>query len=314
MVRLISRDRKGPILTPSSIPCLRGLPTLNLTQGCAHGCIYCYIQGYCHYPGPDEVVLFGNTADLVRDELHRKRRLPQRVYFSPSSDAFQYLPAVQDLAYETMAVLLRSGVEVAFLSKGAVADRFVELFAGFPGRVFAQIGITTLDAVLCRRLEPRAASTEQRVRAIARLIGAGVATTARLDPLVPGVTDTDASFHALLGELKEAGTTQVAASYLFLRHPFGASLAAELESLCPGLGGAGEWSYARFRQGTGGRMCDEPYRRERFAALAGIARSYGMALNVCVCKNPWHEGEGCLIAGPGVGVDRVGDPLLPGMA
>jgi len=111
-------QRKGPILTPSSLPCLSDMPTINITEGCAHGCVYCYTQGYTNYPGAGRVVVFDNIPELVRTELPRKRRKPSRVYFSPSSDAFQPLQAVQAVTYETMSMLLHAGVEVAFLTKG----------------------------------------------------------------------------------------------------------------------------------------------------------------------------------------------------
>ena len=140
MVEVIRRKRRSPILTPSSIPCLKSLPTINITQGCALGCAYCYIQGYAQYPGPDRVILFENTAELVKDELSRKRRPPARVYFSPSSDAFQYLPEVQEVAAATMTVLLNAGVEVSFLTKGFISERFLRLFASAPQLVFSCAG------------------------------------------------------------------------------------------------------------------------------------------------------------------------------
>ena len=92
MVKVVRKHRKPPILTPSSIPCLKNLPTINITQGCALGCTYCYIRSYRSYPGLESVVLFENTAEVLGEELTKKRHRPTRVYFSPSSDAFQYLP------------------------------------------------------------------------------------------------------------------------------------------------------------------------------------------------------------------------------
>jgi hypothetical protein len=36
-VRLI--ERRGAVLTPSGLACLAGVPTVNITAGCAHGCV-----------------------------------------------------------------------------------------------------------------------------------------------------------------------------------------------------------------------------------------------------------------------------------
>ena len=68
-LEVVRRHRKSPILTPSSLPCLRWLPTVNVTKGCGLGCTYCYVRAYPGYPGANRVVLFDNTADLVREEL-----------------------------------------------------------------------------------------------------------------------------------------------------------------------------------------------------------------------------------------------------
>jgi len=99
-------------------------------------------------------VLFENTPELVAKELGRRRRKPRRAYFSPSSDAFQYLPQVQDVSFRTMTVLLSADVGVSFLTKGFVTERFLDLFADRSALVFAQIGLATLDLSLIHISEP----------------------------------------------------------------------------------------------------------------------------------------------------------------
>jgi DNA repair photolyase len=217
MVTLEPRLRKGKVLTPSAIPCLQRLPTVNVTLGCAHGCGYCYIQGYANYPGDEQIVLFTNTAGLIRAELQSMRRRPTRVYFSPSSDAFQYQPEVREVSLESMKVLLEAGVEVAFLTKGFLTAESYELFARHPGKVFAQIGITTMDQKLSKQIEPRAAPPRMRVAAISRLMELGIAVRPRLDPLIPDITDTSANLDMLFGELQPIGVRTASASFLFVR-------------------------------------------------------------------------------------------------
>ncbi|MHC4695656.1 MAG: hypothetical protein ACYTFA_02815 [Planctomycetota bacterium] len=72
MVELVRRRRRSAVLTPSRIPCLGDVCAINITQGCAVGCGYCYIQGYSGYLGPDKIVLYENTADLLASELRRR--------------------------------------------------------------------------------------------------------------------------------------------------------------------------------------------------------------------------------------------------
>jgi len=293
------RSRGGPILTPSSLPCLSRIPTVNITEGCAHGCAYCYTQGYSNYPGNGRVVLFDNIPELVRAELARKRRLPRRVYFSPSSDAFQPLSEVQEVTYQTMAVLLAAGVEVAFLTKGVPEDRFLALFANAPLRVFAQIGITTQDDAHRRVFEPWAASPGRRLALVESLTRIGVVTTARLDPLIPDVTDSDANLAPLLTELVGRGVLHVAASYLFLRPGISRTLTKALRSIALPPGAMAGWAWRVFAGGVGGgRMIPAQERCRRFTRLRNLAAVRGIELHVCACKNPdVPAAEGCQIAG-----------------
>ena len=298
MVELIRRQRKSAVLTPSSIPCLNQVATINISEGCSLGCVYCYIQGYSHYPGQQRVVLFDNTPEMVARELSRKRKKPRRVYFSPSSDAFQYLPEVQEISFKTMQVLLNSGVEISFLTKGFVTEQFVELFRSHADRVYAQVGITSLDRELWRHFEPRTAPPEQRLDAMHQLVGIGVHTTARLDPLIPDVTDTADNLTPLFEALSRIGIKRAAASFLFLRPGFVSETTKRLANFNKPTSHAG-WRYHHFLKGCGGgKVIDAQERYKRFENMRELGRKYGIEVNVCRCKNPDLPSQGCQIAGP----------------
>ena len=66
MIEVHTVDRKSSVLTPSSLACLRHVATINLTAGCAHDCLYCYIRGYGNYPGEARVTLYENTVEKLR--------------------------------------------------------------------------------------------------------------------------------------------------------------------------------------------------------------------------------------------------------
>lgn len=305
MVEIIRRARKPPILTPSRIPCLRQLPTINITEGCALGCTYCYIQGYPHYPEPHRVVLFDNTAEVVERELKRKRHMPSRVYFSPSSDAFQYPPEVQEVTFQTMSVLLDAGVEVSFLTKGFIPERFIRLFASTPALVFAQVGITTLETSLWKRFEPRTSPPLNRLEYLRAIAEAGVTTTVRLDPLFPDVTDTEENLVPLLQCLREAGIRHAAASYIFLRPPFAAKIGEQVNRLGATRAERTPWAYQRFANGCGGgRMIAGEERARRFARLANLGQRFDIHIAPCRCKNPELASTECQIAGPPVSATR----------
>ena len=294
-------ERKTPVLVASKLACLAAVPMVNLTTGCAHGCLYCYAQGYCGYPGRGKVVVYANLLEKLRDELGRKRRRPKTICFSPSSDLFQPVAEVLDLTLDVLEFLFRSGIGVIFLTKGKIPKRHMELLKANASRVRAQIGILTLDRRLLRVVEPHCASPKTRLDQMRQLVEAGVETAARLDPMLPGLTDDPDSLHALCAAVSEAGVKEISASTLFLRPAVIGSLrrrigrSKTLGRLLDGFD-QGKWLKVFRKQGS---ILALPAARRRkiFDWLTAIARQYGIAVHVCGCKNPDIAEGSCNLGG-----------------
>jgi len=295
MVKVTLIDRKSNALTPSSLRCLSNLPTINVASGCAHGCAYCYIRGYSQYPGDDAVAVYRNTAEQVERELQskikRKKPLPRSVYFCPSSDAFMPIEEVLDQSYATMKLLLDHGVGVQFVTKGAIPDRFFDLFAAQPERVAGQVGLTTLDQKLNSAIEPNAAPAERRLGDLARLIDIGVTASLRADPLIHGVTDSDASLDALFAQAAARGVRDVSASYLFLRPAILGSLRRcihdqeLLHRILAPFENASRSCFKGCSQESGGTSLPADLRRTELDRIRRIAERHGLNLRICGCKN-----------------------------
>ena len=168
MTEVIHVARKSAVLTPSSLACLRHVPTVNLTAGCAHECRYCYARGYLTHPGEGKVGFYTNTLAKLQAELPRKRKTPATVYFSPSSDPFQPVPEVLDMAYDVFRFLLESGIGVTFVTKGLIPDRHRDLLAAHAPLVQGRIGVTTLDPAVAAAFEPHAAPPDVRLAQASR--------------------------------------------------------------------------------------------------------------------------------------------------
>ncbi len=295
MVNVRFIERRGAVLTPSGLACLAGVPTVNVTSGCAHGCIYCYGRGYSQYPGEGTVLVYRDTAERIGRELARKRRRPHAVYFSPSCDAFQPVEAILEESYRSMAAVLEVGVE--FVTKGAIPDRFLDLFSRHRGCVSAQVGLTTLDDGLRAALEPGAAPVSDRLRGIARLGEAGVNVSVRADPMTHGVTDAQPGLRDLLAAARERGATDMAASYLFLRPAIAASLKRHIADgslVAQILAPYAEGKRFRLRGGAGGGLAlPEALRRAGFERLRRLAAEHGIHVHVCGCKNPDLTSDRC---------------------
>ena len=224
MVEVIPTERRSAVLSPSSLACLANIPAINLTSGCAHNCLYCYARGYSTYPGEGKVIVYENILDNLKKELNGKRSKPQVIYFSPSCDMFQPIPEVLKLGYSILEFLFSKGIGVAFLTKGHVPDKTLELLLGHADKVRVQIGIITPHDNIRRIFEPNAASIDIRLQLMKRMVAGGIDVEARLMPILPGITDTTDSLDSLFRAIADAGVKRAAISTLFLRPVIAESL------------------------------------------------------------------------------------------
>jgi len=289
MVTLIESDRRSAVLASSSIACLAHMPTINLTSGCAHGCLYCYTRGYSTYPGESKVILYKNTLDKLRTELAHKRTKPPAVYFSPSSDLFQPLPAALELGYRVLEFLFSKNIGVAFLSKGLIPENTMKLLLNHANKVRAQVGIITLDENIQRMFEPNAASLNERIEQMAKLIAGGIIVEARLDPVLPGLTDSHEVLNLLFSTLAKAGVRRAAVSVLFLRPSVVGSLKRNLrndkilQTLLDFYRDAKR--LAIHAEHSSVIALPSARREEIYGRVRSAAEKVGIELLICGCKN-----------------------------
>ena len=301
MVTVTKAKRRSPVLTPSDLPCLKTIPTINLTAGCLHGCLYCYAKGYSQFPGDGRIILYENTLDMLRDEFSRRRTKPEAVYFSPSSDLFQPAPEVLDMAEAIIRFLLGKGVGIAFLTKGHIPDHVLALLSDQAELVRAQIGVITTNEGIARTFEPGAASPNRRLKQIEALVRAGVITEARVDPILPTVTDDPNAMERLFATLRDAGVTRAAIDLLFLRPAVVRSLSRHIaeKDMLEHLLGAFSQPGSQGLSGTGMHTRKLPLdvRRQTFALIRDLASAHGITASICGCENPDLTHDTCNIAG-----------------
>ena len=198
--------------------------SVNPYRGCEHGCIYCFARPSHAFlnlsPGLDfETKLIarpGMGAVLAR-ELSAKAYIVQTVAIGTNTDPYQPIEAKYGVMREVLGVLRDFHHPVAITTKGTLVERDLDILAPMARLGLARVGvsITTLDAGLSRKIEPRAAGPLRRLAMIRRLTDAGVPVRAMIAPVVPGLTDHEVE--PILQAAKDAGA--VAASFIMLRLP-----------------------------------------------------------------------------------------------
>ena len=291
--------RKSAVLTPSDLPCLKGVCSVNISSGCAHGCVYCYSRSYSQAPPEGTVRFYVNALEKMKAEWPRKRKKPERVYFCPSSDLFQPVPEILAAAYEMLAFILEQGARVAITTKGRIPERHLALLSENADRVHVQVGLITHRDDVSAVLEPHAAPVSARIAQAKRLREAGVAVKLRIAPILPGVTDDDETLSALCEIATRCGITDVIINALHLRPVIRRSLERKLppEMLHRLL--------ARYENAeplrVSGRYSQTPLpageRIALFKRAKRIAEEHGLRAHVCGCMNPDISKERCFLAG-----------------
>ncbi len=236
------------------------------------------------------MIVYENVLEKIQTELRRKRVRPKFVYFSPSTDIFQPVDFVLELAYGIFAFLLSVDIGVAFITKGTIPDKHMALFEAHPQRVRAQIGLITLSAEIAALFEPHCAPIDVRLRQIAKLNKSGIETEVRLDPILPGITDDEDQLKALLEALHQAGVKEITLNMLYLRP----ALVEVLRRKIPDAD-MRERLLRRYDHGvkirtSGGKFSQTALpsaeRAEIFGRVIRLAAEQGIKCRGCGCMNP----------------------------
>ena len=198
--------------------------SINPYRGCEHGCVYCFARPSHAFlnlsPGLDfetQLILRPGIAAVLERELRAKNYKVATVAIGTNTDPYQPIEAEHRLMREVLAVLWDFRHPVAITTKGTLIERDIDLLAPMAAAGLLRVGIsvTTLDAELARRMEPRCPAPGRRLAVIRRLSDAGIAVRAMVAPVVPGLTDHE--LEPILSAVQDAGA--VAASYIALRLP-----------------------------------------------------------------------------------------------
>jgi DNA repair photolyase len=116
-----------------------------------------------------------------------------------------------------LEVLDRAGHPVGIVTKSALVLRDLDILARMAERNLAKVAlsVTTLDADLARKMEPRAATPMRRLETLRRLTQAGVPTTVMVAPVIPALNDME--IERILEAARTAGVKE--ARYVLLRLP-----------------------------------------------------------------------------------------------
>lgn len=220
----LARDASKSVISWNSSPDIGFDRAVNPYRGCEHGCIYCYARpthAYLGYsPGLDfetKLTFKPDVAALLEKELRKPGYVAKPLALGSNTDPYQPVERTLKLTRAVLEVLERFGHPVSIVTKSAGVVRDLDILQRMAARGLAKVylSVTTLDPVLARRMEPRAATPERRLAAVSALSAAGVPVGVLAAPMIPGLND--AELEKILERGAKAGAGH--AGYILLRLP-----------------------------------------------------------------------------------------------
>jgi DNA repair photolyase len=241
----------------SALNRVRGMPfewSLNPYMGCVHRCTFCYVRAFelrADRPSGEgygrSIRVKTNVADVLRRELARPSWDGGTVAIGAATDPYQPAEGRYKLTRACLEALCDAANPFAIITRGPMIVRDIDVLAEAARR--AEVGVTfsipTLDTKIWRRTEPGTAPPHQRLRALQRLVDAGIKVGVGMAPILPGISDKPELLAEVVRAARAAGATGVWANLLYLKPGTKEHFLAALERDWPELVPDYERLYAR---------------------------------------------------------------------
>ncbi len=207
-------ERPRSAITYNRSPDLPFDRSINPYRGCEHGCIYCYARPSHAFlnlsPGLDfetRLIARPGIAEVLAQELSRPVYRVAPIAIGTNTDPYQPIDGTHGLMRQILTVLSDFCHPVWITTRGTLIERDIDLIATMAADRLASVSIslTTLDAGLARKMEPRAPAPARRLAMIRALSGAGIPVRVQVSPLIPALTDHE--LESVLEAAAEAGAT-----------------------------------------------------------------------------------------------------------
>jgi DNA repair photolyase len=196
--------------------------SLNPYQGCEHGCTYCYARNSHEYWGfsagldfERKIIVKTDAPELFKKFLEKKSWDASTISISGNTDCYQPAERRYRITRQLLEIALEYKQPIGMITKNALILRDTDILAEMAklNLVSAYMSINSLNEDLRSKMEPRTATSKQRLKVIEELSKAGIPMGVVVAPLVPGLSD-----HEIPSILKAAASAGAkSAGYTIVR-------------------------------------------------------------------------------------------------
>lgn len=202
--------------------------SMNMYQGCEHGCIYCYARNSHEYWGYsagldfERRILVKKTApQLLEAHLKKKSWKAHTIVMSGNTDCYQPAEKEFELTRQCLEVFLKYKHPTAIITKNALILRDLDILKDLTkdNLISVNVSITSLSEDTRRILEPRTATIKRRLKVVEELSKNGIPVNVMLAPIIPSINS-----HEILPMAKavsEAGALSIAHTIVRLNGAIG---------------------------------------------------------------------------------------------
>ncbi len=197
-----------PVLKRARLPdpFMHALYAVSPYRACGHGCAYCDGRAEKYYVDGDferDIVARDHVPEALTAELAKIRERGIVAIGSGVTDAYQPLETERCLTPRCLEPIERAGLPALVMTKSALIRRDLDLWTRLtrgPGAVVI-MSITSVDESVRELMEPGASPFKERIETLAAFKEAGCTIGVLAMPLLPGITDGEASFRTLIEAL-----------------------------------------------------------------------------------------------------------------
>lgn len=202
--------------------------TINPYRGCEFACRYCYARYTHEFMELRDPDLFDNRIFAkrwnpgdFRASLRRVKR-GERIAIGTATDPYQPAERRYGVTRSVLeAINTVEGLQILITTKSDLIVRDLDLLRviAVNNGLLVNITVTTTDAALARKLEPRAPRPDLRLGALAALRSAGIEAGVFCAPVLPLLSDSEDSLDAVARGAAAAGAGWFNGAPVFLREP-----------------------------------------------------------------------------------------------